>query len=351
MKILIMAGGKGTRFYPLSTIKKPKQFISFLGDQSLLQQTVSRVLKLVTYDDIFIATNETYASLVKEQLPLLEDDHIIIEPMYKDTAAAITYGITYISLFQENPIVAVLASDHVISDEDQFVHNLKQAFELAKHGSIVTLGIQPMRIETGYGYIHVQEQLLNQPQKVIAFLEKPSLEKATEYVKNGFYMWNSGMFIMSFETLKQELKNHLPQYFDIMHQLLTIMNVTAKNVLSEAVRDTFTLFPSLSIDYALMEKTTNVLCIPVSIGWSDVGGYNALPEVLGVTKDGHTVNTNHYLYLDSKDNIIITDDVLKKVNTIGVNQMVIVYLKDTLLVCHRDQTDQIKTLLDLYEDA
>lgn len=351
MKILIMAGGKGTRFYPLSTVKKPKQFISFLGDQSLLQQTVSRVLKLVTYDDIFIATNQAYASLVKEQLPLLEDNHIIIEPMYKDTAAAITYGITYISLFQENPTVAVLASDHVILDENQFVNNLKQAFELAEKGYIITLGIQPNRAETGYGYIHVQDQFLNQPQKVVAFLEKPSLEKAIEYVKKGFYMWNSGMFIMSFNTLQKELKNHLPQYFDIMNQLKTIMNVTAKNLLSEAVKDTFTLFPTLSIDYALMEKTTNILCIPVSFGWSDVGGYNALPEVLGVTKDGHTINTNHYLYLDSKDNIIITDDVLKKVNTIGVNHMVIVYLKDTLLICHRDQTDQIKKLLELYQDA
>lgn len=143
MKILIMAGGKGTRFYPLSTIDKPKQFISFLGDQSLLQQTVNRVLKLVTYNDIFIATNKNYKALVQKQLPLLNEKNIIIEPMYKDTAAAISFGMTYMSLFEENPLVAVLASDHVILDQKQFLSNLKQAFDLAKHDQIVTLGIKP----------------------------------------------------------------------------------------------------------------------------------------------------------------------------------------------------------------
>ena len=350
MKILIMAGGKGTRFYPLSTIQKPKQFISFLGDQSLLQQTVVRVLKLVSYDDIFIATNQAYASLVKEQLPLLKEDHIIIEPMYKDTAAAITYGMSYISLFEDNPLVAVLASDHMILNEDQFLFNLKQAFELASKGSIITLGIQPTRAETGYGYIHVNDQTLNQPQEVISFLEKPNLDKATEYLNHGNYMWNSGMFILSYETLKQELRIYQPTYIDVMKKLLPIMSHTSKKHLSDAVKDTFHLFPTLSIDYALMEKTRNILCIPVSFGWSDVGGYNALPEVLGVTLDGHTTNTNHYIYIDSKDNIVITDDPSKKVNTIGVSHMVIVSLKEELLICDRSQTDNIKQLLELIKN-
>jgi mannose-1-phosphate guanylyltransferase len=351
MKMLIMAGGKGTRFYPLSTLEKPKQFISFLGDQSLLQQTVSRVLKLVSYDDIFIATNQAYASLVKEQLPLLEEDHIIIEPMYKDTAAAIVYGMSYISLFEDNPLVAVLASDHVILDENQFVSNLKQAFELASKGSIVTLGIQPTRPETGYGYIHVNDQTLNRPQDVLSFLEKPNLEKATEYINQGKYMWNSGMFILSYETLKQELSIYQPDYLEVMHQLLPIMSQTPKKRLSDAIKETFHLFPTLSIDYALMEKTNNIVCIPVSFGWSDVGGFNALPEVLGISKDGHTTNTMHYMYLDSKDNIVITDNPNKKVSTIGVNHMVIVFVKDEVLICNRNQTNQIKDLLSLLKDA
>lgn len=351
MKILIMAGGKGTRFYPLSTSQKPKQFISFLGDQSLLQQTVSRVLKLVSYDDIFIATNQAYASLVKDQLPTLAEDHIIIEPMYKDTAAAITYGMTYISLFEDNPLVAVLASDHMIVNEDQFVVNLKQAFELASKGSIITLGIQPTRAETGYGYIQVKNQTLNEPQDVISFLEKPSIDKATEYISDGKYMWNSGMFILSYETLKQELSLHQPMYLDVINRLLTFMSQTAKKHLSDAVKDIFHLFPTLSIDYALMEKTSNILCIPVSFGWSDVGGYNALPEILGMSTEGHTINTDHYIFLDSKDNIVITDDPSKKVNTIGVNNMVIVSLKEELLVCDRNQTDSIKQLLELLKNT
>ena len=351
MKILIMAGGKGTRFYPLSTIEKPKQFISFLGDQSLLQQTVSRVLKLVTYDDIFIATNQAYASLVKEQCPLLEDDHIIIEPMYKDTAAAITYGLTYISLFEDNPIVAVLASDHMILNEEQFNLNLKQAFDLASKGSIITLGIKPTRAEIGYGYIHMKDQTLNTPQDVISFLEKPTIDKATEYVHDGNYMWNSGMFILSYETLKQELIRYQPSYIKVMNQLRPIMQLTPKQNLSDAVKETFNLFPTLSIDYALMEKTSNILCIPVSFGWSDVGGYNALPDVLGIEKDGHTINTNHYMYIDSKDNIVITDDPSRKVSTIGINHTVIVSLKDELLVCDRNQTDNIKHLLELLKNT
>ena len=288
---------------------------------------------------------------MKEQCPLLEDDHIIIEPMYKDTAAAITYGLTYISLFEDNPIVAVLASDHKILHEDQFNLNLKQAFDLASRGSIITLGIQPTRAETGYGYIHVKDQTLNEPQDVISFLEKPSIDKATEYIHDGNYMWNSGMFILSYETLKQELRQYQPTYIEVMNQLRPIMQLTPKQRLSDAVKEIFNLFPTLSIDYALMEKTKHILCIPVSSGWSDVGGYNALPEVLGIAKDGHTTNTNHYIYLDSQDNIIITDDPSKKVSTIGINNTVIVSLKDQLLVCNRHQTDKIKELIELLKDA
>jgi mannose-1-phosphate guanylyltransferase len=271
--------------------------------------------------------------------------------MYKDTAAAITYGISYISLFEDNPLVAVLASDHMILHEDQFNLNLKQAFELASKGSIITLGIKPTRAETGYGYIHVKNQTLNEPQEVLSFLEKPSIDKATEYFNSGKYMWNSGMFILSYETLKKELKQYQPTFIDVMNQLLTIMHQTPKNKLSDAVKETFNLFPTLSIDYALMEKTKHIVCIPVSFGWSDVGGYNALPEVLGIVKDGHTTNTNHYIYLDSQDNIVITDDPSKKVSTIGINNTVIVSLKDQLLVCDRNQTDKIKELIELLKDA
>ena len=351
MKILIMAGGKGTRFYPLSTLDKPKQFISFLGDQSLLQQTVNRVLKLVSYDDIFIATNKNYQSLVEEQLPLLNKRNIIIEPMYKDTAAAISYGMTYMSLFEDNPVVAVLASDHMILDEDQFISNLKQAFELAKINQIVTLGVQPSRAETGYGYIQVKDQTLNTPQEVISFLEKPNLETAQQYLNDGNYMWNSGMFILSYQTLLKELELHHRSYIEVMTKLLPIMKSTEYAYLSEAVSETFHTFETLSIDYALMEKTKAVVCIPVSFGWNDVGGYNALPEILGIQEDGHTLNTNQYVYIDSKDNIVITDDMNKKVNTIGVSNMVIVSLKDELLICSRDQTDQIKDLLKQLKDA
>jgi mannose-1-phosphate guanylyltransferase len=351
MKILIMAGGKGTRFYPLSTIDKPKQFISFLGDQSILQQSVSRVLKLVSYDDIFIATNKNYKALVQEQLPLLNEKNIIIEPMYKDTAAAISYGMTYISLFENNPLVAVLASDHMILDEDQFIINLKQAFELAKHDQIVTLGIKPSRAETGYGYIQVKDQTLNTPQEVMSFLEKPNAETAEHYLNDGNYMWNSGMFILSYQTLIHELDKHHASYVEVIEDLLPIMTSTQYQDLSDAVKKTFEQFGTLSIDYALMEKTKAVLCIPVSFGWNDVGGYNALPEILGIQEDGHTVNTQQYIYIDSKDNIVITDDTKKKVNTIGVSNMVIVSLKDELMICHRNQTDQIKDLLKRLKDA
>jgi len=347
MKVLIMAGGSGERFWPLSTKENPKQLLSLVSEKSMIRETVERVLGLVNFDDIFIATNAIQAEGMKKHIPELRDENIIIEPSFRDTAAAIAYGSTYISKYEENPIIVVLAADHLIEKVDKFLVAIKIAAGEASKGSIVTLGIKPTRPETGYGYIKIESSLENVATKAMRFLEKPNYETALDYLDDGYYMWNSGMFIFTYNTIMSELKKYVPNHIEVIkHMKDEIMEFNGL-VLSEKTKPYFNNFERISIDYAVMEKSDLIKCLPVDIGWNDVGGYNSLADLFEKDQSNNIVKNARYVFVDSNNNIIIGESNDKLITTIGVENMIIVDSKNGLLVCNRDNAQRIKELLKL----
>jgi mannose-1-phosphate guanylyltransferase len=347
MKVLIMAGGSGERFWPLSTKENPKQLLSLVSEKSMIRETVERVRGLVNFDDIFIATNSIQVEGMKKHIPELRDENIIIEPSFRDTAAAIAYGSTYISKYEENPTIVVLAADHLIEKVDKFLIAIKIAANEASKGNIVTLGIKPTRPETGYGYIKIESSLENVATKAMRFLEKPNYETALDYLDDGHYMWNSGMFIFTYNTIMSELKKYVPNHIEVIkHMKDEIMKFNGL-VLSEKTKLYFNNFERISIDYAVMEKSDLIKCLPVDIGWNDVGGYNSLADLFEKDESNNIVKNARYVFVDSNNNIIIGESSDKLITTIGVENMIIVDSKNGLLVCNRDNAQRIKELLKL----
>ena len=345
LTFLIMAGGSGERFWPLSTKEKPKQLLKIFSNKSLIRLAFDRILPLVTKDQIFIATNEIQLKALKAELPEVDDSRIIIEPGFKDTASAIAYGSLMISKYYENPTICVLASDHLIANEDEFRRVIKIAKSEADNGNIVTLGIKPEYPETGYGYIEVDEAILNKPTKALVFREKPNLETAKVYFNSGKYLWNSGMFIFKYSTILEALKKYSPNHYDVSIELNKIINENDGIVTANNVRDTFIKFEKKSIDYAVMEKAKNIVVIPSSFGWNDVGSYLAFDELFNKDENDNVTYNVKSITVDSTNNIIISQDDNHNINLLDINNMVIVITKDNLLIMPKDRCQEIKRIL------
>ncbi len=346
MKVLIMAGGSGVRFWPLSTKEKPKQLLSLVSKKSMIRETVDRILNLVSISDVFIATNEIQVSGIIGEIPELPIDNIIVEPMFRDTAAAIVYGSTYISLRSEsNPTIIVLAADHIIEDVHNFTSVLEKAGKVASEGYIATLGVNPSRPETGYGYIKLVDKEIGRPSKVLEFMEKPELMIAEEYIREGNYVWNSGMFVFKHKILISEMEKYIPNHVDVVHGMIPLMRKKSGQELSVSVKKDFELFERISIDFAVMEKSNNIICIPVDFGWNDVGGYNSLQEMYDSDSCDNVVVKGMYSYVDSFNNIVISDRDSKLITSVGVSNCVIVNTEKAMLVCDREKTSMIKELL------
>ena len=347
MKILIMAGGSGERFWPLSTKKNPKQLLSIVSNKSMIKETVDRVLKIVKIHDIFVATNIIQVPGVKRELPNLPIENIIIEPAFRETDAAIASGSTVIARTEDNPIIVVLASDHLIVDEDKFVESIILAETEANKGNIVTLGINPTRPETGYGYIEITDKYLFKPTKAIKFLEKPSLDLAVEYTLSGKHVWNSGMFIFKYKTIMKELEIHSHNHFEVIKKIKPHLKKLSGIKLSKAVEGFFPMFEKISIDFAVMEKSKKIICIPVEIGWNDVGGYNSLLEIFKSDRYGNIAKDCNYVFVDSNNNIVLSDNPKKLIASIDISNTIIVDTKNGLLVSKRESTEKIRKILKL----
>jgi mannose-1-phosphate guanylyltransferase len=346
MKILVMAGGSGERFWPLSTKDRPKQLLSLFSNNSMIRETIDRVLNFVNFDDIYVATNEVQSKGIAIEIDDIPERNIIIEPSFKDTAAAIAYGCMIISRdSNKDEVIAVLASDHLITNVDEFIHSLKIAEEKAKEGFIVTLGIKPNKPETGYGYIQLNNFNLNTPSKALKFMEKPNLETAISYLEQGNYVWNSGMFIFKISTLSSELAKYIPKHAIVIDEMKKIIGIKTGLDLANTTRSLFERFERISIDFAVMEKSQLIQCIPVDFGWNDVGGFNSLEDVFEKDIDGNVVKKVKYIQVDSNNNIIISDRSSRLITTIGVKNMIIVDTNDALLVCNKDDSQRIKELL------
>ena len=351
---IIMAGGSGERFWPLSTPERPKQLLKIFSDKTMIRETVDRILPIIKPENIFVATNIIQAKEIEKELFDIPKENIVIEPAFKDTAAAIGYT----SLIIENRFkdklkdgekveTIVLASDHLIKKEDEFRQAiLKGAEEAKNNGVIVTLGIKPSKPETGYGYIEVKDEniKLNSICKVKRFREKPSLEVAESYLASGKYLWNSGMFIFTTETIFKNFEVLMEEHTEIFNEIRKELkkDLFGKE-LSQIVKPYFEKFEKISVDFGIMEYSKNIRVIPVDIDWNDIGSFNAFDEIFPKDENGNVVRGQKIKSLDSQDNIIITDEI--EISLLGISNLIIVKEKDKLLITKKDKTQDIKKLI------
>ena len=334
MKVIILAGGGGTRLFPLSRDCYPKQFLHVIGDKSLLAQTIERFLGLVEAKDIIIVTNEKYIFHVQAELKTInaQKAHIITEPMGKNTAPAIALAQSYcqdVLQCDDDEILFVSPSDHLIKPIDAFQDLIKNAQDVAKD-NIITLGIKPTKPEIGYGYIEAEKNN-NLAKKVISFKEKPDLATAQEYISSGNYYWNGGMFMFSIATMQAELTKYMPAIIDI-----------TKNGYQYTV-DNFTNMPDISIDYAVAEKSQKMMMIPMeNIYWNDIGSFDAIAEVLS-DKDKN-VFKGDILAENCTDTMIIGDNRL--IAGIDLENLMIIDTPDALLVAKKGESQKVKNIVN-----
>ncbi len=348
MYIVILAGGSGTRFWPLSRTTRPKQLISITGDRSMLQRTVERVLPLKP-KRILVITNRMQAEETEHQLLNYRSVPIdvIAESAARNTAPAIGLAAAIIAAHDPSGVMAVLPADHYIRDEEAFRDTLLAGCHAAQNGFLVTLGIMPSRPETGYGYIEADMDLRGEgPFPVRRFVEKPPLAEALRYLDEGNYFWNSGMFIWRSDVILREINTHMPSLHASLMRLSFNDDVWALSDLETRIEDVYQDVESISIDYGVMEQSANVQVIPVEMGWSDVGSWSALPEVVEPDATGTVcINAAGHMAIDSSDCLIYADG--RMVATVGMHNVVIVSTPDALLVCDRDRCQDVKKVVEL----
>lgn len=342
--IAIMAGGIGSRFWPSSTEERPKQFLDILGvGKSLLRLTYERCIKLVPSEHIFIVTNKKYKELVQQHLPELPERNILCEPSMNNTAPCVAYTALRINAINPQSVFAVLPSDHIILKEEEYLQILGQAFEYAATGDkIITLGIQPTRPDTGYGYINYDRSGLNQGLcKVLSFKEKPDASTAQQYIQSGDYLWNAGMFVWSVLTILHAFEKYAP---DITHILQSEKEAFNTDREQDYIDRIYPLTARISIDYAILEKADNVYTIPADIGWSDLGTWNSLHAYLAGSSDQVTIG-NHIHLIDCRD-IIVRSDNDKVIVIKGLENYIVIDEENALLIYPKSDEQEIKTVVN-----
>ncbi|PSW03859.1 mannose-1-phosphate guanylyltransferase/mannose-6-phosphate isomerase [Photobacterium lipolyticum] len=344
---VIMAGGSGSRLWPLSRTLYPKQFLSLTSNKTMLQETVGRLDKLKHTAPLFIC-NEEHRFIVAEQLRQKSMEHggIILEPKGRNTAPAIALAALYAVKHGEDPMLLVLAADHVIQNEDAFINSVNSAIAHAELGKLVTFGIVPSSPETGYGYIKKGKTLDNTAAKVEKFVEKPNLKRAKEYVASDDYLWNSGMFLFKASRYLEELAEHRP---DILSACQRAMDGARSDLEFIRIGETeFESCPDDSIDYAVMEKTSQAVVVPMDASWSDVGSWSALWEVNAKDAKGNALRGD-VLLEDTEDSLIYSQH--KLVAAVGVENLVIVETKDAVLVADKERVQDVKGIVSQLKKA
>lgn len=346
---IIMAGGVGSRFWPISRTEHPKQFIDILGTGStLIQQTFERIKKLCPKENIYIVTHTMYKELVMQQLPGISENQVICEPARRNTAPCIAYA-SY-KVLQKNPdaLFVVAPSDHIILQEDVFVEKMKQALEAARTNNwLVTLGIQPTRPDTGYGYIQytkdsVANGALNGIRKVKTFTEKPNLEMAKKFLESGDFLWNSGMFVWSLKSIIAAFDQHLPEVSSVFREGTGKYGTPVEE---EFIKGAYTMCRSISIDYGIMEKADNVYVLPSSFGWSDLGTWGSLHDNKKKDQQNNAVTGKEVMLYGSKNCVIhIPEGKLAVIQ--GLDGYIVVQDENTLLVCRLEDEQQIRQIVN-----
>lgn len=340
---LIMAGGRGERFWPYSRQNSPKQFISLTPDgKTMIQLTVERILPIVAMEDIFVVTNASYYETVKEQLPNLPQENILCEPVGRNTAPCIGLGAIHIAAKVDDALMLVLPSDHLIKYPTIFLHTLCEACAVAAEDTnLVTIGITPDYPETGYGYIKFNgTQTSGSAFRVERFVEKPDLQTARQYLDSADYLWNSGMFIWKISSILENMRLHMP---DTYEGLMRIRAAIGQKTQREVLEKEFPQFRSESIDYGIMEKADSIYILPGSFGWDDVGSWLAMERINPSNEFGNVVAGN-FVTISTKNCILRGGK--KLIATVGVKNLIIVDTDDALLVCDKDSAGDIKKITE-----
>lgn len=341
---VIMAGGSGTRLWPLSRAGHPKQFLALNGDKTMLQQTVERLKDLPISESITIC-NEEHRFFVAEQLRAIDAlGKIILEPVGRNTAPAI--ALAALAEKENDPLLLILAADHVIADQAAFTEAVTKAVPLAESGKLVTFGILPTEPHTGYGYIETSVSVAD-AYEVSSFKEKPDADTAAQYVADGGYYWNSGMFLFKASTVLAELKAHRPDIYDACERAVSIVSSDLDFIRIDG--EAFEACPDDSIDYAVMERTKDAVVVPLDAGWNDIGSWSSLWEIGYKDDAGNLISGDVFLH-DATNSYIRAED--KLVAAVGIDDLVVVSTKDALLVAHKDRTQDAKRIANkLREDG
>ncbi|GAA3408558.1 mannose-1-phosphate guanylyltransferase [Paenibacillus hodogayensis] len=337
MKIVILAGGSGTRFWPRSVKQRPKQFLALTSDETMLQQTYRRFLQVLPADKLFVITANRYRSLVQRQLPELAASRLLLEPEQRDTGPCIALTAFHFLSRDDDEVLVTMPSDHFMEEPEQLIEALRQAEQAAvSHRTIVTLGIVPTRPETGYGYMRTAVRKTDEAMlEVTAFVEKPPLAQAEELVRDPGVFWNSGIFVWKPSTIAHYMRQHQPYMWNLLSG-------------GEDAASVYALLPKISVDYAILEKADSILTLPVRFRWDDVGIWTSLERIQTTDADGNIVGGRGKTFVDSTTDSIIYSDHPKTM-IIGVRDLIVVSTAEGLLVCRKSDEQRIKTMLKTIE--
>ncbi len=338
--VIIMAGGIGSRFWPFSRTNHPKQFQDILGTgKTLIQQTAERFEEICPKENIYVVTNESYYDLVKEQLPFMEDDQILQEPVMRNTAPCIAYATYKIASKNPKANMIVAPADHIITKEEEFVRVVKSALAItAKENILATLGIKPSRPDTGYGYIqYVEGQKKGDLIKVKTFTEKPDLTLAKSFIESGDFVWNAGIFIWNAVAIKEKFAKYLPDIGEAFEELSDVYYTDKED---EKMKEAYFQCRNISIDYGIMEQATKAYVLPADFGWSDLGTWKSLFAISEKDEDNNVLHGNILTY-DTKNCVVKTPEG-RLVVVQGLDNYIIAEKDNVLLICEKDQEQKIK---------
>lgn len=339
---VIMAGGGGTRFWPLSRMKTPKQLLNLSGNGLMINETIDRITDIIEADNIFIVTNEQQGDKMKESVEnRIPENHILREPSARNTTACIGYAAFEILKKYGDGIMCIFPSDHYIKNTTEFNRILKRAIEVAEQDDkLVTIGITPTFPSTGYGYINFDKSNGKDVYEVSRFVEKPNIETAKSYVASGQYAWNSGMFIWKASTILKNIERFLPKVYQILEKISESMNTDQEQAVINQLYDNI---PSISIDYGVIERSDDIAVVLGDFGWNDVGSWDSLGAIYDVDSDGNVIK-GEQVNINTKNCITYSDHRL--IATVGIENMIVVETEDAILVCSKDQAQHVKDVVE-----
>lgn len=343
---LVMAGGFGTRFWPKSRVKHPKQLLKIFGEKTMIQNTVERLQPLVPNKHLFIVSTETHSEEIKIQLPFLPPENLIVEPRGKNTAPCIGLSALFMERIDPEDVMVVLPADHLIENNEMFINTLKVGAKVAAASEgLVTIGIEPSYPATGYGYIQFNQEISNfdgiSVLKVKTFAEKPNLATAKRFLKSGEFLWNSGIFVWKIKTILKEIEEHLPHLYDGLMEIREILGTEKE---SETIKRVYRQIKSISIDYGVMEHAKEVIVLKGKFGWNDLGSWDEVYKLLPKDENSN-VMIGHHIIKDGKGCYI--DALDKLVAVVGLNNLIVVDTDDAILICDRNRAQEVKEIVEI----